>query len=280
MFLISSGQKPDSIDGLQRILGGGLNLSFQVNDGAQRIQATGTWPDIDQLTVNLTGLALDPLRPPPAPDGLNPSAGESWGRYGQLTIQAAPLRLAPAGRLFLEVHASGVDFVMTADRQNRCWFTPSSLDSGHVEARISGKDLEHVFLENATQAAAAHGVTVEEGRLQMRQTGPQQLQVSAELTARKLFVKGSISLEGNLELDEQLNLHFSGLDCSGQGMIGSLATRFLHPHLAAWNQRSFPLLANILPSVRLHHVELQTGNDGQIRATARVGGTGKARIAQ
>ncbi|MFM1941725.1 MAG: hypothetical protein RI897_707 [Verrucomicrobiota bacterium] len=272
MFLIPAGQKPDSTDRLQQLLGESLNLSFQGGDGNRRLTVTGAWPSLEKLEVNLTGLTLDPFRLPPAPDQLRPAAEASLTRCEQLEIEAAPLRLAPAGSLFLKIRANGVEFTIATDRQNRNWWTPSHFTSGQVATHISGKDLEHVFLENARQAAAAHGITVEEGRLQLRQTGTRQLHVNAELCAKKLFVKGRVALQGTLDLDEQLNIRFSGLDCSGQGMIGSLATQFLRPHLATWNQRTLPLLANILPNVRLHHVELQTGNDDQIRATAELGG--------
>lgn len=271
MFLIPAGQKPDSADRLQQLLGESLNLSFRSADGNRRVTATGPLPSLEQLGVNLTGLTLDPFRPPPAPDQLKPSAETSPTRCEQLEIEAAPLRLAPAGSLYFHIQANGVEFTIATDRQNRNWWTPSHFTSGHIATHISGKDLEHVFLENARQAATAHGIAVEEGRLQLQQTGTRQLHVHAELCAKKLFVKGRVAIQGTLDLDEQLNIRFSGLDCSGQGMIGSLATQFLRPHLATWNQRTLPLLANILPNVRLHHVEMQTGTDGQIRATARLG---------
>jgi hypothetical protein len=271
MFLMSQGQKPDSTDSLQRILAESLNLSFQVQDGERRVAATGSWPDMERLSVDLTGIRVHPFQPPPAPSAWTTDTGSAPVRCARLELVAAPMQLAPSGDLHLQVRADGAELSYVVDRENRRWLLPTHFTTGNVEARISAGDLEHVFLENARDAAAAHGVTVEEGRLQLHQTGPRQLQVQAELSARKLFVKGRLSLQGRLELDTQLNIRFSGLSCNGHGMVASLATQFLQPHLASWENRSIPLLAAAMPGVRLHHAGLQATPEGQIHATAELG---------
>jgi hypothetical protein len=181
------------------------------------------------------------------------------------------LFLGESGRLALRVEAAGVDLSFVRDDQQRLWLLPHHFSAGTVRIRIDGRDLEHLFLEGARQAAAEHGVHIDEGRLQLEQSDARQLRIQAELLARKLFVKSHIMLDGRIGFDEQLNIHFSGMTCTGKGVVATLACKFLEPHLEAWEQRPLPLLSLVFPSVRLRHAQLKTDSSGRMEATAELG---------
>ena len=73
-------------------------------------------------------------------------------------------------------------------------------------------------------------------QLKLRQTNERSLAAEVHLRARKLFLSASIRVTGQLDLDDQLNLKISDLNCTGDGGNGDSCVR--HPHaLPAENRR-------------------------------------------
>jgi len=271
MFLIASGREPESLEDLHGVLAETLAETFGVANAAECIGVTGPWPRLEQVSVDLTGGRIDPLHPPSVPNRVEAGQGKSVLSCQRLELKADPLFLGASGRLELHVEASGAELSFVRDDRQRLWLLPHHFSSGAARIGMNGRDLEHLFLEGARQAAAEHGVTIEESRLRLEQSDAKQLRIEAELLARKLFVKSRIMLQGRISFDEQLNIHFSEMSCTGKGVVATVACKFLEPHLEVFEQQPLPLLSLVFPSVRLRHAQLTTDSSGRLEATAELG---------
>ncbi len=92
------------------------------------------------------------------------------------------------------------------------------------------------------------------------------MEAEAKVRARKMFFATTIELKAKLAVDDDLNATVSGLKCTGDGAIGSLACGFLAPHLQKLEGRSFPLMALSLGEVRLRDVRLSAGDQLTVSA--------------
>jgi len=256
---------------LRGVLLASLHRTYGVSDGEERLVIEGRWPRFKEVRLDLTGVALDPLRPPPAPGRFTLPDGPPKLRSLALQVTADPLHLGIQARLRFGMAAEGVDFSFMRDGGGQLWLMPVHFASGQVKATIAGRDLEAVFMEGAQGAAARHGVSIEDGNLELRQVDVRTVAVAAELEARRLFVRGRLLLRGRVTVNRELHLRFSELACEGRGAIGSIASRFVRPHLETWEHQTIPLLALALPGVRLHHAELRTDAGGQLHAFAEFG---------
>lgn len=271
MFLIPSDGEPRSLAELRELLVASLHRTYGVLDAAERLVIEGRWPRFKEVRLDLTGVGLDPMRPPPAPGRFKLPDGPPKLRSSRLRVMADPMRLGAQARLGFGMAAEGVDFSFVRDAGGQLWLMPAHFASGQVNATIAGRDLEAVFMEGAQGAAARHGVTIEDGNLELRQVDVRTVAVAAELEARRLFVRGRLELRGQVTVNREMHLRFSGLACEGRGAIGSIASRFVRPHLETWEQQTIPLLALALPGVRLHHAELRTDAGGRLHAVAEFG---------
>ena len=55
--------------------------------------------------------------------------------------------------------------------------------------------------------------------------------------AKKLFLSATVQIRGSVAIDEQLNAQLFGLECAGEGTLGTLACGFIAPHLQRFNGR-------------------------------------------
>jgi hypothetical protein len=107
-------------------------------------------------------------------------------------------------------------------------------------------------------------------RVELRSRSERALDVAVKVRAKKLFLSANVRINGSAEIDEQLTARLSGLSCTGDGTLGSLACGFLTPHLQRFEGRAFPLLALSLGDVRLRDVRVAAGDE--LRVSARFGG--------
>ena len=90
-----------------------------------------------------------------------------------------------------------------------------------------------------------------------------------QVHARKLFLSATVRISGSMAIDEQLNARLSGLECAGEGTLGTLACGFIAPHLQRFNGRELSLMALPLGEVKLRDVQIAA--DRELRITAKFG---------
>ena len=227
-----------------------------------------SYPELAAIRVSLDGAKVVE-RPPPPPA---PSVGsvEPGLRVAHFEISGRPIFVHRA-KVHLTCTARDVQLGQGRDREGNVLLLLQDAAEGNVEVAISLADLEALVLAGAKEAAAQQGVTVESVRIELRARTEQTLDVVAHLRAKKLFLSASVRISGSAEIDEQLNARLSGLECAGEGTLGTLACGFIAPHLQRFNGREFSLMALPLGEVKLRRVRIATGKD--LRVTAEFGRT-------
>jgi hypothetical protein len=82
-------------------------------------------------------------------------------------------------------------------------------------------------------------------------------------------MSAALRITGQLDLDEKLTAKISGLDCTGDGAIASIACGVLKPHLQKIDGREFPLMSLPLGEVRLRAVQISV--EDKLIVTAEFG---------
>ena len=110
-------------------------------------------------------------------------------------------------------------------------------------------------------------MTVEAVRIELRARTERALDIVVQVRAKKLFLSAAVRISGSVEIDEQLNARLSGLECAGEGTLGTLACGFIAPHLQRFNGREFSLMALPLGEVKLRDVRIAAGPELRVTAT-------------
>jgi hypothetical protein len=224
------------------------------------------YPDLTAIRIHLDGAeAGERMPPPPAvPAGEVQAALQS----DHLVISAHPLRIQNAP---IEFHceAQKVKIARARDQTGNLLLLLEDAASGKLDLSIAVADLERLVKTTITELARKQGVVLEDLRLQLKARGPRALDAQLLVRARKLFLNTQVRLSGSLEIDDQFTARFSGLDCSGEGTLGTLACGFLIPKLQELNKREFSLLTLPVGEVKLRDVRIAVGD--KLRASAEFG---------
>jgi hypothetical protein len=225
----------------------------------------GEFPSFDQVVIDLTGARAEVDRMPPEPKGTGQiQPGVSASRLG---IVGRPLYVREAAAN-LVLAARGALFGFDRDAQGKPVLVLMQAADGSVSVEIRKQDAEALLLAGARDAAKAQGVQILEAQLSLTQIDERT--VAAEVRAKaKKFVTAVVIIRGKLRVDESLSATVSDLTCTGEGMLGDMASKILSPKLAQINGRTFPLAALSLGDVKLRDLRMQAGDP--LRVTAAFG---------
>ena len=219
------------------------------------------WPELDSLTIDLTGTQLTrDLRLPVAA-----SSADGGVLVQHLAVSAAPLDFEGTPlRFSLRGEQVALSFARSA--QGGPLLTPARARHGEVDAEVQRADLETLLHRLASDAAAAQGVQVKKTALTLTARDPRTLAFRAEVTAKMFIMSATVTLTGELSIDEQFTARLSQLRLSGEGMIGTMVNGFARPHLDRLEGRAFPLLALPLGGLKLHAITVGGGDSLRVRA--------------
>jgi hypothetical protein len=224
-----------------------------------------SYPDLEEIAIDLTGATIRIDAPRPAPsDG----KGEPAITAQRLSVIAQPVS-AHGAAIDLALEADGIVLHQNRDADDNVVLLLHRAASGRVGVSIAHQDLETLIAELAKAESGRHGVVIEDVLLNLTSRNPRSLGAELRLQARKLFLRTTIRISGQLEIDDQLVAHISGLGCNGESTLGVLACGILAPHLQKLQARPFPLLTLSLGEIKLRDIKLQT--DDGIRVTAEFG---------
>ena len=266
MFPLSTATLPSSATDLARLLNENLRRLFRVDADPVSIRE-GTYPQLEGLSISLDDARLhaNPPRPPVIARETSPAL-----EVDRLTLTASPLSLGPI-TIDLSLSAREVRLGQGKDSNDQIVLTLDSAADGRIEISLAQSELETLIAELAQNQASKQGVTIEGVQLKLHQKNTHSLAAEVRLRARKLFLSASIQVTGQLDLDDQLNLKISDLNCTGDGGIASLACGILKPYLQKIDGREFPLMSLPLGEIRLRDVRLSVGD--KLCVTAEFGST-------
>lgn len=225
------------------------------------------YPELATIRVSLDG-ANAGERPLPRP---SPAVGvvEPGLRVAHFEISGRPI-LVQQAKVELSCTARDVRLGQGRDKEGNLLLVLQDAAQGRVEVAVALADLEALVLAGAKAEAGKQGVTVEHVRIELRSRSERMLDAIVEVRAKKLFLSAVVRISGSVAIDEQMNARFSGLECAGEGALGTLACGFIAPHLARFNRRRFSLMALPLGEIKLRDVRIAAGRE--LRVTAKFGG--------
>jgi hypothetical protein len=171
--------------------------------------------------------------------------------------------------LDLWIHADNVQLHQGRDRDQKVVLLLHAADSGWINISVTKVDLEKLILAIVKREADKQGVTIEDLKLSLSSAGPRAIEGIVQLRARKLFLRGVIRITARLEINEKLNAKLSGLNCTGEGAIGAMASNLLLPHLQHLDGRQLNLAALPLGEISLRDIEVAANE--RLRINAKFG---------
>lgn len=253
---------PDSAESLASALREGL---ARHGTAAREIAVGGgAWPELETLRIDFTGLALTREQRLP----LAESTGERGIAVAEFSLIAAPLQFENAP-VDLSLRATQAAFTFSKSASGEPMLALTDAARGELALEIRRDAMETLLHGLATQAAGAHGVDVKKTRVELAARSPRELVFRAEVTAKMFIATATVTLDGELGVNDQLNARLSNLRFGGEGMIASAAGGFIRPALAKLDGRTFSLMALSLGSIRLRDLQLRGGDS--LRLTAQFG---------
>jgi hypothetical protein len=258
MLPLAGPQIPDSPDALADALRTGLSAHGLET---KEVAARGPWPALESLTIDLTGAKLSREHRLPE-TGLTRDSGFSAARFDLLAqpgiLESIPVRAA--------MHAQDAGFELCAGAGTESVLLLKRAAHGDVSVEVARTDLERLVHSLVCEAAGEHGVTIKSTKLRFTSRGPRAVSLVAEVVAKMFIATATVTLSGDLDLDEQLNARLSNLRFNGDGMVANLAGGFIRPYLARFEGRAFPLMSFALGEVSLRDVALEAGETLRISA--------------
>jgi len=264
MFPLNTANFPPNAADLARALNDGLRSLFTLAHEPVAIRDL-SYPHVAALDVSLDGAELRGR--PPGPPSLATAPAPAL-TVDSFSAAGRGMSVGPAAIDF-SLTATGVELHQAKDSAGQIMLVLHAATAGRVEASASKADLEALIGEVAKAEAGKQGVSVDSVQLSLRSQSPRSLAAEVRLRAKKLFLSASLRITGQLDLDEELNAHLSGLDCVGDGAIAAVACGVLKPHLDKLNGRVFSLMSLPLGEVRLRDVRLAVGE--KLSVTAEFG---------
>lgn len=261
MIQLHTADFPSSAADLQRLLNDALERVFISKTDPVTV-CDHSYPRLYEIDVSLDGARLrpEPPRPPIAAGEILPAL-----EIDQLTVSASPLSVGPAA-LNLSISAREVQLVQSKDSNEQIVLSLESATEGSIKISMRQSDLEALIARLARSQASKQGITIDGVQLTLRQESAHSLAVEIHVRARKLFLGAALRVTGQLDLDDQLNLRISSLNCTGDGGIATLACGILKPYLEKFDGREFPLMPSPLNGISLRDVRLAVGDDVSITA--------------
>ena len=264
MFPLYTKKFPKTAIDLAELLNDSLKRVFSNAANPVTIRDTA-YPELDEVRITLDGAELrrDPPRPPVLKGASLPAL-----RLAQLHINGSDLVIGPA-IADLRLGARDVRLDQAQDAKGELILVLRSAADGEVEITADKDVIEDAIAAVAKSEAGKHGVAIDQVRLSVQPRGERSIDAEVQLRAKKLFFTTVIRIAAKLDLDDDLNAKLSGLTCSGEGAIGSMACGFLAPHLDKLNGQTFALMALPLGEVRLRDVRLSAAD--KLSVTAQFG---------
>jgi hypothetical protein len=143
----------------------------------------------------------------------------------------------------------------------------NTAESGRLELESSKADVEATLQRIVSELAEQQGATVKSTTLKLTSPTPRSVHFEVTCTAKVFIATATLTVSGQLEVDDQLNARISGLRVGGDGMIASMAQGMIQPKLAPLNGRVIPLGDYVAAGLSVKDLKISTGDRLRLEAT-------------
>ena len=256
MFPLAGKNFPKSTDELCSAIHDALEEVFKLPRNNDVVACSGgTFPQVKQVKVDLSDATVSLDSPPPIP--IAKGKRQTGPSVSKLEVVGQPVRYQTS-KAYFELSAQEVSFDFARDQQGEPILVLTDAKSGEVEFKVGQEDLQALIKAAATMAAKQQGVTIQELKVSLKNVGPRTLEGEAHLKAKKMVMTGRVMLRGRVEIDNDLVATLSNLSCTGEGVIGTMASGLLQGRIKQLEGQKFPLTTFSLGDVRLHGLNVVT----------------------
>ena len=269
MFPLGGKSFPTTSEQLAAAVSAGLSTVLTFPAGAAPVSLQGKYPAMNAVKIDLSGARFDQDQLPPEPRGTGQA--QTGPSAAALLVVAHPIliRSAPA---HLDLTAADAKFNYDRDAAGKPVLVLAGARAGQLSLQIQQADLRALILSGARDAAAKQGVQIQDVNLALTQIDSRSIAAEVRVKAKKLFLNATVAIRGTLRIDDEMNANVSGLSCTGEGMLGDMASAIIRPKLDAINGKTFPLSAISLGSVKLHDLQLEIRE--AVKVSAKFGSEG------
>jgi hypothetical protein len=222
------------------------------------VKADGTWPALSSLEIQLSRIAL--------PKSLPKASAETSFTIAQLNLNGTP------------VEVEGVPATIDAQFSNlTCAFgrvdggpwqlVIQSAGAGKLGAEAATTDIEETVHRIVAELASNQGATVKSTKLDLTAVTPRCVKFEFHCTAKIFIATATLTVGGQMDIDDQLNARLSNLAVMGEGIIASMAQSMIQPRLAEWNGRVVPLGDYVAAGLTVSDLRITTGEKVRLEAT-------------
>ena len=264
MFPLAGNNFPGSSDELAESIQDALAEVLTLSRKDRAVSAEGgKYPSIKKLKINLNNAVVSATDPPPKPEA---TGKRTKGiEVDQLEVTGKPIKYEQ-NKLEMELKANGVTLDFARDKKGNPLLVLADAKDGHVQAKISKDDIESLARTAAEMAAQPQGIKIDDLDLTLSSEGKRSVAADVRVKAKKMMVSGVIHIRGKLDIDDALNATVSGLECTGEGMIGTMAAGLVKSKLKGYEGKVFPLMTFSLGDVTLRDLKIDVKNAVQVTA--------------
>jgi hypothetical protein len=265
MFPLAGKEFPSTSEDLATSIEAALGDVFTLpkNKGVS-IEGGAKFPRLKAVRINLDGASVSAKQPPPKPKPTGKR--QSAVQVDKLELTGQPIRYEQT-KLNLKVSGTGLAFDFARDKKGKPLLVLADAEAGKVEAKISRKDIETLLTEAATVLAKQQGITVQDLDLHLEQHGPRSVATEVRVKAKKLLMSGTIVITGKLDIDDELIATVNDLNCTGEGMVGTVAAGIVQKHLKGYDGTTIPLMTFSLGDVALRDLKIRVKESLEVSAS-------------
>jgi hypothetical protein len=235
-----------------------LQKGLDQHGASAQVTAEGGWPALSSLAIQLARIA----RPTPLPK----ASGEPALTIGHLSITGAP---AEVEGILVKVRGEfsnlGCGFGRAGEGP---WqLVVQSAGSGQLSVEAATADIEEAVHRIVSELAGRQGATVKSITLNVTAVSPRSVKFEISCTAKVFIATATLTVSGQLGIDDQLNARPSGLAVKGDGMIASMAQSMIQPRLSEWNDRVIPLGEYMAAGLTVSDLRISTGENVRLDAS-------------
>lgn len=230
----------------------------------------GNFPSLAAIRMNLTGAVLSR----DSGEIAAPSGERREFSSGVVEITATPARFETLP-INLAIRGENCVFSLGTTDDGRHGMTLDECSIGAIELTALPADIESALHAIASKAAETRGAEVRSVQVSFKSDGPRRISITAVVAAKAMFVTATLTIRGQLEIDDECNARLSGLTCTGDGMLANLAAGALRPKLTELETQCFALARFLPENIKLIRVDLDAEPALQLRAAFRCERGGK-----
>jgi len=266
MLPLAGREFPTNRQELEAALRGGLAEVLLLPPDRPVIDAGGDYQVLDRLVIDVTDATpRADFRPAQLTKEKQPAPS-----VARFEVAGLPLRRDKA-EVSVKGAVTDARFEFRRDQAGRKFFTLVDGREGKLSLRGRLADLNTLFLPVVQAMAAEYGVTIDDLQWTLAGHSDRQLAFTSRVKASKSVARfrmgTAMRSRGQVVIDDQLNVRFSGLACEGEGVLGNMLVGLVQSQLKRFEGTPVALSSFALGRLKLRSLQIRAEEILEVDAT-------------